>query len=193
MKKNWYILLFSLISLTLSSCFNETIPRKAKTKSSSSYLKSSIERNKELAEQEEMLIEKAIKNNADSMLRSQNGFYYRLFKKSENNAPTPKFGDKVTFEYNVLALNGDTIYSTQELSPITKSLEQEYGVFTGMREALKLMQKGDSMIAYFPSYTAYGYYGDDNKIGTNIPFKSHIKLIDVNDSNNKIEFQIPNN
>mgnify|MGYP003656434644 FL=1 len=42
-------------------------------------------------------------------------------------------------------------------------------LFTGLREGLKLMQAGETVTFLFPSHKAYGYYGDENKIGTNIP------------------------
>ena len=42
-------------------------------------------------------------------------------------------------------------------------------LFTGLREGLKLMKAGETVTFLFPSQKAYGYYGDENKIGTNIP------------------------
>ncbi|GAK93987.1 gliding motility protein GldI [Nonlabens ulvanivorans] len=59
-------------------------------------------------------------------------------------------------------------------------MEQEYGIFRGMRDALKLMQAGEEATFYFPSYTGYGYYGDQDRIGTNVPFKSDVKLLGIN-------------
>ncbi|GAL01605.1 GldI protein [Nonlabens ulvanivorans] len=59
-------------------------------------------------------------------------------------------------------------------------MEQEYGIFRGMRDALKLMQTGEEATFYFPSYTGYGYYGDQDRIGTNVPFKSDVKLLGIN-------------
>ena len=42
-------------------------------------------------------------------------------------------------------------------------------LFSGLREGLKLMKEGESVTFIFPSQKAYGYYGDDNKIGSNVP------------------------
>jgi FKBP-type peptidyl-prolyl cis-trans isomerase len=49
-------------------------------------------------------------------------------------------------------------------------------LFTGLREGLKLMKPGDDITFIFPSQKAYGYYGDDNKIGTNVPLICKVKL-----------------
>ena len=42
-------------------------------------------------------------------------------------------------------------------------------LFTGLREGLKLMKTGETVTFLFPSQKAYGYYGDNNKIGSNTP------------------------
>jgi FKBP-type peptidyl-prolyl cis-trans isomerase len=49
-----------------------------------------------------------------------------------------------------------------------------------MRAALKLMKTDEEMIVFFPSYSAYGYYGDNNRIGSNTPFKSRVRLLGIN-------------
>jgi len=41
-------------------------------------------------------------------------------------------------------------------------------IFSGLREGLKLMKAGETITFLFPSDKAYGYYGDENKIGANI-------------------------
>jgi FKBP-type peptidyl-prolyl cis-trans isomerase len=38
------------------------------------------------------------------------------------------------------------------------------------------MKQGEMVTFLFPSYQAYGYYGDDNKIGTNIPLIAEVTL-----------------
>lgn len=166
-------------SLLVVSC-KAPEPRKPISRTTSSRTALSIETNKKLYAVEEATIEKIILEKGTPFERSSNGFYYLFTKKDSVNGKKPVFGDRVTFEYDVIALNGDTIYSKEELSPITKSMEQEYGIFRGMREGLKLMQTGEEATFYFPSYTAYGYYGDQDRIGTNVPFKSNVKLVGIN-------------
>jgi gliding motility-associated peptidyl-prolyl isomerase len=181
MKKSFWTPLFSLVLLAIlmiSSCKNLEA-RKPVSRSTTSDTQSSIEFNKKLNAVQEQAIEQTLEKEQREYMRSANGFYYYFVARDSIEQMRPQFGDRVTFEYDVVALNGDTIYRREELSPVTKSMEQEYGIFIGMREALKLMQDGDEIVAFFPSYSAYGYYGDKNRIGSNVPFKSRIKLLDV--------------
>lgn len=176
----WYKWCLTFITLAVVfSCKNLT-PRKPVMNNSGSAIQTMVETNKKIYAAEETAILAAIKESGEDFIRSGNGFWYRFTTKNEGSGPTPKFGDRVTFEYNVIALDGEVIYDKDEVSPLTKSMEQEYGIFKGMREGLKLMQAGESAVFYFPSYMGYGYYGDENKIGTNVPFKSEVILISIN-------------
>jgi len=52
-------------------------------------------------------------------------------------------------------------------------------LIAGLREGLKLMKKGESATFIFPSQMAYGYYGDDDKIGTNTPLIYEVTVHDI--------------
>ncbi|MGB3590716.1 MAG: gliding motility-associated peptidyl-prolyl isomerase GldI [Nonlabens sp.] len=182
MKVNYARLLSRLLIafvVFVTGC-SQTVPRKPIKNTSGSSLDLSIELNRKLYQQEEARIEAIIYKNNQQFERSGNGFYYRFIARDSMNNKTPVPGDRVTFEYNVVTLGNDTLYRTRDVSPVTNSLEREYGTFKGMREALQLMNKGDVMEAYFPSYTAYGSYGDRDAIPPNSPFKSRIKLLEIN-------------
>jgi len=154
-------------------------PREPIERKTSTTTDFSIELNKQRNAAEEEYIEKLIATDSAKYQRSPNGFYYRFVVQDSIAGDQPEFGDRVTFEYDVKTLEGETIYSKDELSPVTKSLEQEYGVFKGLREGLKLMQVNDEVIFYFPSYTAYGFYGDEKRIGLHTPIKSRVKLLNI--------------
>ncbi len=49
-------------------------------------------------------------------------------------------------------------------------------LFKGLREGLKLMKTNETIKFIFPSQMAYGYYGDDNKIGRNTPIISEVTI-----------------
>jgi len=143
---------------------------------SGSFIDQSIERNKQLAALEEGRIERIIKRDtAHNYITSEGGFWYFYNKKDTISTVTPKFGDIVTFNYNVKDLNENLIYSKKELDTITYYIDKEE-LFLGLREGIKLMRVGETVTFLFPSYQAYGYYGDDNKIGTNIPLKTTVTL-----------------
>jgi FKBP-type peptidyl-prolyl cis-trans isomerase len=47
----------------------------------------------------------------------------------------------------------------------------------GLREGLKLMKEGESITFIFPSQKAYGYYGDQKNIGSNVPLVCDVTLL----------------
>jgi gliding motility-associated peptidyl-prolyl isomerase len=180
MKMTSTLPLYSLLVLLVMASCRQIEARRPVTNSSSSTTKISIENNRKLYAAEEKAIEIVIAKENRTYERASFGFYYTYIKKIDSVSAKPRFGDEVTFEYNVVSLKGDTIYYKDELSPLTKSMEQEYGIFRGMRETLKMMKVGEELMAYYPSYMGYGYYGDEDRIGTNMPFKSTVKLLGMN-------------
>ena len=54
------------------------------------------------------------------------------------------------FNYNLKSLNGDVIYSEEELKTQKYAMDQEE-LFTGLREGLKLMKAGETVTFLFPS------------------------------------------
>lgn len=165
MKKTFIAL---IVLLSFSSCKTPEA-RKPVTISSGSFIDESVERNKKLNEKEYDLIQNIIKENPETnFIASQNGFWYYYNTKIEDSLATPIFGDLVNFNYDVKDLKGKTIYSQEELKTKTYAMDQEE-LFSGLREGLKLMKTGETVTFLFPSQKAYGYYGDENKIGNNIP------------------------
>jgi len=164
-----------VIILLVTSCESPEA-RRPITQKTDSFIKESVERNKKLIEAQQNQIKDIIANNPDiNYIASQNGFWYYYNNKVEGDSLTPKFSDIVNFKYNIKDLNGNTIYASEELGVQNYPMEQEE-LFTGLREGLKLMKAGETVTFLFPSQQAYGYYGDENKIGTNVPLISTVTL-----------------
>lgn len=160
--------------LLVASCFilscKTPEARKPISVKTGSFIDASVERNKELNAKEQASIKKimAQKNNID-YIASESGFWYYYNTKIDiDTLKTPNFGDVISYNYDVKNLNGDLIYSKAELKTQTYAMDQEE-LFTGLREGLKLMKAGETATFLFPSQKAYGYYGDQNKIGSNTP------------------------
>ena len=49
-------------------------------------------------------------------------------------------------------------------------------LFSGLREGLKIMKAGEQITFIFPSLKAYGYYGDEKRIGSNTPIISQVTV-----------------
>lgn len=161
--------------LMIASC-KEPQPRKPITVKSGSFLQESVERTKKILEKEQELIQLYIKNDSINTYEgSEHGFWYTYLKKDSLDSPTPAFGNKIVYEYNVKDLNDRTIYSVQELGESTYFVDQE-NLVEGIRQALKIMKVGEEIKFIFPSQLVYGYKGDRNKIAPNMPLICNILL-----------------
>lgn len=150
--------------------------RKPIASKSGSFIKESVKRNKELIAQEEDLIKNLIKvDSTNSYYSSNTGFWYYYQKKDSISTELPVYGDHVNFDFDIKDLNGNTIYTRSETANRTIIIDKEE-LFFGLREGLKLMKAGEEVTFLFPSYQAYGYYGDENKIGRNKPILVNVSL-----------------
>jgi gliding motility-associated peptidyl-prolyl isomerase len=171
---------FALIIVLL--CFSCKSPeaRLPESVQSGSFLKESAERNKKLNAKERELIQNIIQSNPDvEYIASESGFWYHYNTKIENDAQQPAFGDVVDFDYNISNINGENIYSNKNRTYVMDKQE----LFTGLREGLKLMKPQEKITFIFPSQKAFGYYGDDNKIGTNVPLICEVTLNTITQEN----------
>ena len=179
MKNRILIILFLAMVV---SCMNPQ-PRKPIThKSSSNYLKESINLNKELNLKEELAFEELMKLDSLSTYHTSSyGFWYKVEFKSKATY-FPKKGDKLHFSYEVSNLNSEIIYSFDEIG-MQQYFFEEQEIVTGLREGLKLMNEGDIVTFLFPSHKVFGYIGDQNKIGINQPLIIKINLSKIKKSN----------
>ncbi len=162
---------FLFILLTSCFLFNCKSPdaRRPESVQSGSFIEASADRNIKLNKKEHALIQNIIDNNPEhEYIASKSGFWYYYNTKVPHDTITPQFGDIVSFKYDVKDLNENTIYSEKEIRVQNYVMDKEE-LFTGLREGLKLMKPGEIVTFLFPSQKAYGYYGDTNRIGTNIP------------------------
>ena len=170
MKKLGYIL---FILIMFSAC-KQPQARQPISRNSGTFIKESAKRNKLLFDKEKETINQLIKNDTlHNYIASENGFWYYYTTRFENDTITPKFGDLITYNYNIKDLNGNLIYSQDELKTQQYAMDQQE-LFSGLREGLKLMKAGEQITFILPSLKAYGYYGDANKIGANVPIKSTV-------------------
>lgn len=151
-----------------------------------SFIDASVKRNKQLNAKEQASIKKLMElKKENNYIASASGFwYYYNAKATIDTLNTPKFGDIINYNYNIKNLDGSLIYSKEEIKTQTYAMDQEE-LFTGLREGLKLMKTGETVTFLFPSQKAYGYYGDQNKIGSNTPLICEVTVnsISQNQSN----------
>lgn len=180
MKSLKYILIVGF-GLFLTSCSQQQA-RKPISNTSGTFMKESIDRNKKMNAQEKESIAKIIKKDTAHIYNiSEKGFWYAYKTKSNENV-FPVKGDVVTFDYEVTDLYGNTIYTAEELKTQTYHVDKQ-NIMNGLRNGIKLMHKGDKVKFIFPSQSAYGYHGDNKKIGTNQPIICIVTLNDIKSVN----------
>lgn len=167
----------SLIGL-LFAC-KQPEPRNPITYRSGAFIKESVQRNKNLVQDEEKIIQELIKKDtAFKYYQSSQGFWYKYHEANTVDSLTPKKGDIVKLDFEIYDINEQLIYSKEETAPKIYAVDKQE-IMVGLRHAVKLMHQGETVSFIFPSHMAYGYLGDKAKIGTNEPLICKVTLIDI--------------
>ena len=181
---NRLLLIASL--LLLCQCGGPEARRPVKVKSGS-FLKESAERNRELLAREEKLIQSIIK--ADSLHQyysTEFGAWYFYENQLTEELPLAVADDLVTLNYNVVSFENDTIYSKDEIGTIQFRVDKE-DYFPGLRNSVKILKAGEEATFLYPSSLGFGYHGDGDRIGTNVPIKCTIGLLQIEKSKDSIQ------
>jgi gliding motility-associated peptidyl-prolyl isomerase len=178
---------YLLVFLFLAMACKSPEARRPTQRSSGSFIQESAERNKKLYKKEETIIAKIIAENSTTKFESNpNGFWYFYNLKDTVSTVMPKFGDIVTFTYDVRNLEGTTIISEAENGLQQYQVDQSnQDLISGIREGIKVMKEGETVTFLFPSYKAFGYYGIQEKLGANVPIQSTITLQSIENSEEK--------
>jgi gliding motility-associated peptidyl-prolyl isomerase len=182
--KSLKIISFLLFTMLLATCCSQKQEaRRPVSQASGEFMKQSVERNKKLIESEENIIAKMIKKDtAVDYISSTKGYWYYYNTKNKKKTLNPSKGDIAFFDYEIKDLDGNIIYTKLELKP-QKYVVDKQNIMIGLRDGIKLMQKGEKMTFLFPSHMAYGYHGDNDKIGTNKPLVCTVTLNDIKSEN----------
>ncbi|SFN73161.1 protein involved in gliding motility GldI [Bizionia echini] len=171
-------LVLTCLLLTVFACKSPEARRPISAKSGS-FIDQSVKRNIKLNNRERTAFESIMsKDSVTNYKTSENGFWYYYNTKVADSLTTPKFGDTLIYNYSIKDINETVIYSKADLMQQTYIMDKQE-LFTGLREGLKLMRSGETVTFLFPSQKAYGYYGDENKIGTNVPLICEVTLLDI--------------
>jgi FKBP-type peptidyl-prolyl cis-trans isomerase len=87
-------------------------------------------------------------------------------------------GDRVTFSFESLLLDGTPCYTADEKEPQTITLGKG-GVEKGVEEGLTLMKEGTEATLLIPPHLGHGNFGDRNKIPGNTVLIYHLKVLEV--------------
>lgn len=180
------LLITSSIAIAFLSSCQEPQARLPISKSKSSQIDQSIALNKSLIQDEEALILEYIsQDSSKEYLNSTQGFWYAYNQRHLEDTYYPKAGDLVTFTYSVMDLENQEIYSESEIGTLTYLVDKE-DQLKGLRHAVKLLKEKEKASFIFPSHLTYGYTGDKNKIGKNIPLILNLTLLSIEIKNQKL-------
>jgi gliding motility-associated peptidyl-prolyl isomerase len=169
--------IFFVLLIILASCSQQQGARRPISQSSGTFMKESVERNKKLVAGEEGRIATIIKNSPDKKyIASKKGYWYSYITQNTADTLTPKKGDIAYYDYEVTDLKGAIIYSQNEIPSQTYYVDKEQNIIIGLRDGIKMMHKNEKVTFLFPSHMAYGYHGDNNKIGHNEPLIYKVTL-----------------
>ena len=172
------ILLFLLCISVLMGC-NGPEPRKPVKVNSGSFYKKSVDRSRQLLAAEEKMIQEIIASDSLHHYESSStGSWYYFTKKNENSEVVAEADDMVTMTYNIMTFDNDTIYSNDDIGVIQYKVDKQ-DLFPGLRNSVKLLKENETATFLFPSSLGYGYQGDNDRIGVNIPLKSTITVFKI--------------
>lgn len=179
------IVLLLLTAVFVLSCSQQKA-RRPISQSSGTFLRESAERNKKLIATEESKIDSIIKSNPESnYISSKKGYWYLYESKNDQDTLRPRKGDIAYYNYEIKDLRGNIIYSELELKPQEYHVDKEQKIIIGLRNGIKLMHKKEKITFLFPSHVAYGYHGDEKRIGANQPIICTVTLNDFKPEDSK--------
>lgn len=165
-----------LFAVLLVSCKHPEEARKPISRASGSFMKKSADRNKKLIANEEDVIKKIITSNPKvKYYVSKKGYWYTYEERNVTDTLRPKRGDIAYYNLEVKDIKGNLIYSEADLGPQTYYIDKQ-DIMMGLRDGIKLMHKNETVTFLFPSHIAYGYHGDNKKIGTNVSLICTVNL-----------------
>jgi gliding motility-associated peptidyl-prolyl isomerase len=177
MKKLSKTMLLFVAFILLLSCKQQQA-RMPLSRSSGTFMKESAERNKKLLAGEEGKLDSIIKSNPKiKYFASKKGYWYHYITKNDRDTLRPKKGDIAEFDYEIMDLKGNVVYSEVELRPQTYLVDKQ-NILMGLRDGIKLMRKNEKVSFLFPSHMAFGYRGDSKRINSNEPIICNVTLND---------------
>lgn len=172
------------MGILLIAC-TEQEARKPIYRSNKKGLEKSIDRNKKINRQQQLLFEKVMAQDSLLKFKSSPVGYWYAFKEKTQASLRPERGDMVKFSYTIQTLGGTIIYDEMELGTVDYLVDKE-DLLPALRYAVKDLSVGDIGVFLMPSFLGYGYQGDGEKIGINQPLRLTIQLKDLKkESSNK--------
>ncbi|CAZ97839.1 gliding motility-associated peptidyl-prolyl isomerase GldI [Zobellia galactanivorans] len=167
-----------LFLIVLVGCGGPEARRPVEVKSGS-FFKQSVKRSKELLAKEEKMIQEIIeRDTVHEYAHSASGSWFYYDVKNDTAEYTPQTDDLVVMGYNLVGFNNDTIYSMDDIGTLKYKVDKQE-LFPGLRNSVKMLKEGETATFLFPSSLAYGYHGDNDRIGINVPVRATVSVMKI--------------
>lgn len=171
-------LIFLFGALTVMGCKHQEA-RRPVDHSKTDRFEKSVERTKNrYAAESEMIKDLMNQQPQSKFISSESGFWYTISESDFADKYKPQFGDTINFDLSIAYLNGTLVYPEESTANQNYVMDQE-ALFKGLREGLKLMSVGQRAEFFIPSQLAYGYYGDGDLVGPNVPLRCKVFLKNI--------------
>lgn len=172
------VIIALLFIFILGACSKKEARRPVMVKTDT-FLKESAKKNRELLVDQEIVMDSIIaKDTLHTYLSSKDGFKYYYITENKEATYLPAFGDRVDFTYSLSDIYGNEIYSKEDTKIVTYQVDKQE-LFQGLRQAIKLLKEKEEAVFFFPSEIAFGYHGDDGKIGVNKPIRAQVHILKI--------------
>lgn len=163
-----------LVFLILIACESPRARNPLNAKKSS-FIQSSIDRNKKINALQDRYIKETIAKDSSKVYQNNpSGFWYAFLRKTKNRS-LPVRGDEVSFSYKISTLEGEILYDEMDLGEVNYLVDKE-DLIAALRLGVKVLSVGEAATFLFPSHLCYGYQGDGDKIGINQPLRYTLQL-----------------
>lgn len=159
-------------TILLISCNNNSFIQKPYIEKKDDFLEKSSQKSREVYEKENSFLEKYVKSNNLKYKKSNFGLWYSITDTSINEKIKPN--DTISIFYIVKKLNYEILYRKKETFIVDKS-----NIIKGLNESVKLLGNKEKGIFIIPSYMAFGFMGDNDKIKSEISLIYEVEIINV--------------
>ena len=143
----------------------------------------SIDAAREMFRQEEAKIQEYIERSGQEFTRTPYGFWFRVEGDADSLTGNFSVGDTVRYESRIETLDGECIYSSQQRGRRFFVVERSHEI-AGLHYGIRYLQKGQSAVFLFPSYMAYGFSGDGNRIKGGWPIVFYVTTFSNEEKSN---------
>lgn len=173
-------LYFSILSIALVSCQCGRSSDQVEYPNETHTETNRIEARKDFLKKERESIEAYQKDNKLKLQRTGTGLYYEITKDSADGE-TIRSGDIVEYDYDIYALDGKLLYSSNTLGRGLLKVDKQDAEI-GLHEALKLLSLGDEGLFILPSHLAFGVAGNMDKVPPMTSLRYELKIINIQKS-----------